>query len=111
MPWLPNAYTYANSPAASLLAPLMTKVMVYVMIRLILTVFTPAFIFHRLAVNDLVVWLAVIAVLAGALMALSQRDLKKMLAFIVVSEVGYMVGGAWMGNRAGMTGAHPPRHQ
>jgi multicomponent Na+:H+ antiporter subunit D len=41
----------------------------------------------------------------GAIMALSQRNLKKMLTYIVIAEVGYMVGGAWLGNRAGMTGA------
>jgi multicomponent Na+:H+ antiporter subunit D len=38
-------------------------------------------------------------------MALSRRNLKKMLAYIIVCEIGYMVGGAWMGNTLGMTGA------
>jgi len=103
--WLPNAYTYASSAAGGLIAPLVTKVMVYVMIRLMLTVFTPAFTFSFLAVSDAVVWLAVIAIVMGAVLALAERDLKKMLAYIIVAEVGYMVGGAWLGNRAGMTGA------
>jgi multicomponent Na+:H+ antiporter subunit D len=103
--WLPNAYTYASSAAGGLIAPLVTKVMVYVMIRLMLTVFTPAFSFSFLAVSDAVVWLAVIAIVMGAVLALAERDLKKMLAYIIVAEVGYMVGGAWLGNRAGMTGA------
>ena len=103
--WLPNAYTYANSAASSLIAPLVTKVMVYVMIRLILTIFTPEFVFTTLAVSDAVVWLAVIAIVMGAVLALAERNLKKMLTYIVVAEVGYMVGGAWLGNRDGMTGA------
>ncbi len=103
--WLPNAYTYAPSAATSLIAPLVTKVMIYVMIRLILTVFTPNFAFTTLAVSDSIVWLAVIAIVMGAILALAQRDLKKMLTYIIVAEVGYMVGGAWLGNRAGMTGA------
>ena len=103
--WLPNAYTYAPSAASSLIAPLVTKVMIYVMIRLILTVFTPNFTFTTLAVSDSIVWLAVIAIVMGAILALAQRDLKKMLTYIIVAEVGYMVGGAWLGNRAGMTGA------
>ena len=103
--WLPNAYTYAPSASSSLIAPLMTKVMIYVMIRLILTVFTPQFSFTILAVNESIVWLAVIAIVMGAVLALAERNLKKMLTYIIIAEVGYMVGGAWLGNRAGMTGA------
>ncbi len=103
--WMPNAYTFASSAATSLVAPLMTKVMVYVMIRLILTVFTPIFDFSVLAVKGPFVWLAVLAIVAGAVLALAERNLKKMLTYVIVAEVGYMVGGAWLGNRDGMTGA------
>ena len=103
--WLPNAYTYAPSAASSLIAPLATKVMIYVMIRLIITVFTPEFTFTAMSISNAVVWLAVVAIVMGALLALRERSLKKMLTYIIVAEVGYMVGGAWLGNRAGMTGA------
>ncbi len=103
--WLPNAYTFAPSAASSLIAPLVTKVMVYVMIRLILTVFTPKFAFDTLAVKDPIVWLAVIAIVMGAIFALAERNLKKMLTYVIIAEVGYMVGGAWLGNRVAMTGA------
>jgi len=103
--WLPNAYTYAPSSVSSLIAPLMTKVIIYVMIRLMLTVFTPKFVFATLNVSNTIVWLAVIAIVMGAILALAQRNLKKMLTYIIIAEVGYMVGGAWLGNRAGMTGA------
>ncbi len=103
--WLPNAYTYAPPPSAGLLAPLMTKVMIYVMIRMMLTVFTPAYSFSFGLLNQVVVWLAVIAIVAGAIMALAAKDFKRLLAYIIVSEVGYMVGGAWLGNRLGMTGS------
>jgi multicomponent Na+:H+ antiporter subunit D len=103
--WLPNAYSHAPSPVSSLVAPLMTKVMIYVMVRVVLFVFTPAFAFDRLQLDGPMVWLAVIAIVAGSFMALSTRRLKRMLTYIVVAEVGYMVGGFWLGNRAGMSGA------
>lgn len=103
--WLPNAYTYSPVAFARIVAPLMTKVMVYVMIRLIITVFGFDYVFETLNLADAVVWLATIAVLAGGVMALSQKNLKKMLTYIIVCEIGYMVGGAWMGNQLGMTGA------
>lgn len=103
--WLPGAYAFAPSASASLIAPLMTKVMIYVMIRLMLSVFSPAYVFDSLAIGDVMVGLAVIAIVMGALLALAAQDLKKMLTYVIVAEVGYMVGGAWLGNRAGMTGA------
>jgi len=103
--WLPNAYSYSPVAFARIVAPLMTKVMVYVMIRLMITVFGLDYIFETLNLSEAVVWLATIAVLAGAVMALAQKNLKKMLAYIIVCEIGYMVGGAWMGNQLGMTGA------
>ncbi len=103
--WLPNAYAHAPSPVSSLVAPLVTKVMIYVMVRVVLTVFTPAFAFERLQLDGPMVWLAVIAIVAGSFLALSTRRLKRMLTYIIVAEVGYMVGGFWLGNRAGMSGA------
>lgn len=103
--WLPNAYAYAPVGFARVVAPLMTKVMVYVMVRLMVTVFGLEYIFNTLNLADIVVWLGVIAILAGAFMALLQTDLKKMLTYIIVCEIGYMVGGAWLGNSLGMAGA------
>jgi multicomponent Na+:H+ antiporter subunit D len=103
--WLPNAYTHAPSPVSSLVAPLMTKVMVYVMIRMVVTVFTVDYVFKVLGFNNAVVWLAVIAIVAGSLLALAENNVKRMLTFVVVAEVGYMVGGFWLGNQAGFTGS------
>jgi len=103
--WLPNAYAYSPSATSSLVAPLTTKVMIYVMFRLVLSVFTPEFSFEELKIGKSIVWLAVIAIVMGSLLALSQKSLRKMLTYIVIAEVGYMVGGFWLDNRAGMTGA------
>ncbi|MFH2093585.1 MAG: proton-conducting transporter membrane subunit [Pseudomonadota bacterium] len=103
--WLPNAYTYSPTAFSRVVAPLMTKVMVYVMIRLMITVFGVDYIFNTLDISQAVVWLATIAIVVGGILALSQKNLKKMLTYIIVCEIGYMVGGAWMGNILGMTGA------
>ncbi len=103
--WLPNAYTYAPTAFGRIVAPLMTKVMVYVMIRLMITVFGLDYVFNTLDLAEGVVWMGTFAILAGGIMALSQKNLKKMLTYIIVCEIGYMVGGAWLGNELGMTGA------
>ena len=103
--WLPNVYSHAPNPAASLIAPLTTKVMIYVMIRLIFSIYQPDFAFIQMDIAGLIQWLAVIAIIAGSIMAYKQERLKRMLAYIIVVEVGYMVGGFWLGNAAGITGA------
>ncbi|CAM2070317.1 Monovalent cation/H+ antiporter subunit D family protein [Sulfidibacter corallicola] len=103
--WLPNAYTFAPSTTSCLVAPLMTKVSIYVMIRIMFSVFNPEFVFGVGPRSDLVVWLAVIAMMVGSFYALAKNKLKMMLAYLVIAEVGYMVGGAWLANATGLTGA------
>ena len=79
--WLPNAYSYAPTAFSRVVAPLMTKVMVYVMIRLMITVFGLDYIFEKLNLSEWVVWLGTIAILFGGIMALAQKNLKKMLTY------------------------------
>ncbi|MBF0377929.1 MAG: monovalent cation/H+ antiporter subunit D family protein [Desulfamplus sp.] len=103
--WLPGAYSESATVAASLVAPLTTKVTIYIMIRLCLSVFTPQYTFQHLETTDVMVWLSVITIVFGAISALSQKDYKKMLSYIIIAEVGYMVGGFFLGNKMGISGA------
>lgn len=102
--WLPNAYSCASTTTSCLIAPLMTKVSVYIMIRLMFSVFSAEYIFNILQWQTMVVWLACAAIVAGSVAALAQRNLKLMLCYIIVAEVGYMVGGVWLTNDLGFTG-------
>ena len=103
--WLPDAYTYAPSSVSALLAPLMTKVGAYVLIRVMYTVFKPYFSIEILPAATILCWIAAAAIIFGAAMALAQTDLKRMLTYILVSEVGYLALGVGLGNRNGLTGA------
>ncbi len=103
--WLPDAYTYAPSAVSAVVAPLMTKVMAYVIIRVMFSVFRAEFPISILKVNDLMVWLGTLAILFGAVMALSQRDFKRMLSYVIVAEIGYIVGGIGVANVTAMQGA------
>ena len=102
--WLPDAYTKAPSSVSALLSPLMTKVAAYVMIRIMFTVFRPYFSIEVLPVTTILSWIAAVAILYGASMALAQTDLKRMLVYILLSEVGYLVLGVGLANRNGLTG-------
>lgn len=102
--WLPNAYTYAPDYVSSLIAPLATKVSIYVMIRLIFTVFSEELIFSPIF-NTAVVSVASVGIIIASISALAQSNLKKILTYIIIAEVGYMVGGAWLANTSGLVGA------
>ncbi len=103
--WLPNAYSFSPSASIGVIAPLTTKVMIYVMIRITFDVFTPDFSFKMMHLGEVMVWLAVAAIIMGSLFALAQTRLKRMLTYVIIAEVGYMVGGFWLGNRMAVTGA------
>lgn len=102
--WLPGAYTHSAPASASLLAPLTTKVMLYVVVRLLVSVF-PAGVMVPELLPGAAVLLATAAILTGSVMAFRQRNQRAMLCYILVAEVGYMVGGVFVGNRTAMTGA------
>lgn len=102
--WLPDAYTRAPSAVSAIVAPLMTKVMAYLIIRIMFTLFKPEFI-KMLHVTDVMAWLGTFAILFGGIMALSQTDFKRMLCYIIVAEVGYIVGGIGVANPTAIKGA------
>jgi multicomponent Na+:H+ antiporter subunit D len=84
----------------------MTKVTIYLMIRVMFSIFSPEYEFIQHAgVQSLIVWTAALAIVCASALALAQRDLRRMLTYIIVAEVGYMVGGVWLANSQGLTGA------
>jgi multicomponent Na+:H+ antiporter subunit D len=103
--WLPDAYTYAPSAVSSVVAPLVTKVMAYVIIRVMFTVFRAEFPISVIGVTDVMVWLGTLAILFGAVMALSQNDFKRMLCYVIIAEIGYIVGGIGVANATALKGA------
>ena len=72
--WLPNAYAHAPTATSCLLAPLVTKVMIYVMIRMIMTVFGVEFSFEGTSWPQILPWLVVVAIVCAATMAFVVKD-------------------------------------
>jgi multicomponent Na+:H+ antiporter subunit D len=103
--WLPDAYTYAPSAVAGLIPPVATKVAAYVMVRIFLGVFEPAFAIERLPVLPILSWLAAAGILWGSLMAIAQSDLRRMLAYSSVSQIAYVGLGLGMANPLALVGA------
>jgi multicomponent Na+:H+ antiporter subunit D len=103
--WLPDAYTHAPSAVSAFVSSTMTKVGAYVMIRIMFTVFKPYFSIELLPASAILGWLAVAAMLYGCIRAIAQTDVKRMLSYIIIAEVGYIVMGVSVGNRMGFTGS------
>ncbi len=91
--WLPPAYTYAPSAVSSFLASTATKVAVYVLIRFIFTIFGPDYVFYDMGMDMVFMFLAIVAIFKCSYMAAVQNNVKTILAFSSVAQVGYMVLG------------------
>jgi multicomponent Na+:H+ antiporter subunit D len=102
--WLPGAYAHAPSAVSAYIAPLMTKVGAYAFIRVMFTVFDPMLTFEELPLMEILSWIAACAIIYGSIIAISKSDIKKMLAYSSISQVGYIVLGISMGNRDGFLG-------
>jgi len=103
--WLPNAYAYAPSVISAFLAATATKVAAYVMMRFIFTVFGVEFSFDTMEVTWVLVPLALIAAVTGSLVAIFQDDLKRLLAYSSVAQIGYIVLGIGLATPNAVIGA------
>jgi multicomponent Na+:H+ antiporter subunit D len=101
--WLPDAYTYAPAAVTGFVAAVMAKVSAYALFRVLYFV-TPAEGASAQALA-LLGWVSVIAVLAGSILALAQQDIRRMLAYSSVGQMGYIVLGLALGTPAALIGA------
>ena len=101
--WLPNAYTYAPSAATVFIAGTATKVAVYALLRFVFGVFSPAIDFAAVPFREIFVILGVAGLLSASAVAIFQDDVKRMLAYSSVAQLGYIVIGVSYGTAAGLT--------
>lgn len=98
--WLPDSYPTAPGPVTAVFAGLLTKVGVYAIIR------TQTLMFPSIeAIGDVLLWVAALTMAVGVLGAIAQDDMKRILAFHIVSQIGYMLFGLALFSVAGIAGA------
>lgn len=96
--WLPDSYPTAPAPVTAVFAGLLTKVGIYALIR------TQTLVFSHEESWNLMLFIALITMIVGALGALAQNDLNRLLSFLLVSHIGYMLFGLGVYDAAGLTG-------
>ncbi|QOD94302.1 Na+/H+ antiporter subunit D [Chryseoglobus sp. 28M-23] len=97
--WLPDSYPSAPAPVTAAFAGLLTKIGVYAIIRV------ETVIFPGPELNAALMVVALLTMVVGALGAVAQADIKRILSFTLVSHIGYMILGVALGTAAGTAAA------
>lgn len=103
--WLPNAYTYAPSVVSAFLAATATKVSLYVLMRVYFSVFGADAVFRDLPIGPVLAVLSVAALFVASATAIVQKDLKRLLAYSSVGQIGYITLGISLGSAPGLAAA------
>ena len=98
--WLPASYHTPRIVVSALFAGLLTKVGVYALLRTMLLILPEA----RDAIAPVIAWVAIGTMVTGALGALAQTDLRRMLGYLVISGIGVMLAGIAVATEAALAG-------
>ncbi|QEG24227.1 monovalent cation/H+ antiporter subunit D family protein [Mariniblastus fucicola] len=101
--WLPNAYTYAPSVVTAFIAATATKVSVYAFIRLIFGIFTPEFAFQTQHLDNALLAMALTGIFVASTAAIYQDNVKRLLAYSSIGQIGYMLLGIGLVSVGGLT--------
>ncbi|MEM3871662.1 MAG: NADH-quinone oxidoreductase subunit M [Nitrososphaeria archaeon] len=101
--WLPDAHAEAPTPISALLSPAMIGIGGYAAIRILYTSFPTVALDNNF--TFVLTLLSVITMAYGGIMAFSQDDIKRLLAFSSISQMGYMLFGIASASIIGLTGA------
>ena len=101
--WLPNAYAYAPSVVTAFIAATATKVSIYVFLRFTFTVWGAEFVFEKLNLDVFLIPLALLGIYVASLAAIYQTNVKRLLAYSSVAQIGYMMLGIGFVSVSGLT--------
>ena len=101
--WLPNAYSFAPTVVTCFLAATATKVALYVLIRFVFSVFNYEYGFVSEIFLFLLMPLGIVAMIVGSVIAIFKENLKKLLAYSSLAQIGYMVLGVSLLSEKGLS--------
>lgn len=101
--WLPDAHASAPSSSSAVLSGLVIKIYAIGLIKLIYKVF-PREVMADLPLTEIILWLATFGVILGSVIAMSQKDFKKMLAYSSIAQIGYVFMGIGLNTDTALIG-------
>ncbi|MDD2777696.1 MAG: monovalent cation/H+ antiporter subunit D family protein [Methanocellales archaeon] len=102
--WLPDAHSMAPSSISAVLSGILIKVGALAIIRVLFNIFQPEFVVETIPITSMISWMAAAAIIAGSLFAISQTDIKRMLAYSSVAHIGFIILGIGLATGYGTTG-------
>lgn len=99
--WLPASYHTPRIVVSALFGGLLTKVGIYSLLRVMVMLFPV----EREELSIVIAVSAALTMVLGAMGALAQNDIRRMLGYIVISGIGYMMAGIAIGTPSGVSGA------
>ncbi len=102
--WFPDAYTYAPHTSSALLSGVVSKAYIFLFIKFIYRVFGTG-LFSSTHFSTLILILSFLAIIIGSVFAFMQKDLKKMIAFSSVAQIGYIFMGIGLNSQLGYAAA------
>jgi len=103
--WMPSAYARGPLVSTALMAPLVTKVSAYALLRVLFWTFGLGTALGDLPLAEATAWLGAAAIVAGGAMAFVQTDLRRLLAYSSVGQIGIVALGIGLADVHGLTGA------
>ncbi|MDO4941279.1 MAG: proton-conducting transporter membrane subunit [Lachnospiraceae bacterium] len=102
--WLPDTYTYATSTSSAILSSLISKAYIFLLIKVFYRVIGIQVIFQNKILHLLFAF-GIAGMIMGSVSAIRQNDLKRMIAYSSVAQIGYIYMGIGMGTTIGMLAA------
>lgn len=100
--WLPDAYGYSTVSSAAVLSSLVSKGYIFLLIKIIYRVIGFD-IYHDTRIIDILFLFGLMGMIFGSTSAIRENDIRRMIAFSSVAQIGYIYMGFGMGTEAGMT--------
>ncbi|MDO4739676.1 MAG: proton-conducting transporter membrane subunit [Eubacteriales bacterium] len=102
--WLPDAYGYSTPTSSAILSSLVSKGYIFLLIKVFCRVIGLDFV-RESGITDILFALGVIGNVMGSLSAIRERDIRRMISFSSVAQIGYIYMGIGMGTQAGLVAA------
>lgn len=100
--WLPDAHSSAPSPSSALLSSMVIKVYIFMLLKMMFRMFTLEIV-NETVIMDVILLLGSCGMIFGSIMAITQKELKRMIAYSSIAQVGYIAFGLGLGSISGMT--------
>lgn len=102
--WLPDAHSSAPTPSSAMLSGLVIKVYAFTLIKILFRVLSFEIV-NTSIILDIIILLGSCGMIFGSVMAITQKELKRMIAYSSIAQMGYIFFGIGLGTPAGVVAA------